>query len=126
MLPRSEIAREALADELGRRGAIVHEVPVYRTLPAVPGPEALAELKRGVDFITFTSASTARNFVTVLAHEKLSVPRLLKNAQVACIGPITAQTARELGLPVHIQAEIYTMDGLVQALEQHLAAPAER
>lgn len=123
LLPRAEIAREALADELGRRGAVVHEIPVYRTLPVAPDAAALAELARGVDIITFTSSSTVRNFAAVTAQQKLSLKPLVNDAVVACIGPITAQTARDLGLPVHVQAEVYTMDGLVQALERHLAAP---
>jgi uroporphyrinogen-III synthase len=126
LLPRAEIAREALADELGRRGALVHEVPVYRTLAAAPGPAALAELRRGVDVVTFTSASTVRSFAALLAEAKLSLDQALSGARVACIGPITAQAARDLGLPVHIQAEVYTMQGLVHALEQHLAEPATR
>jgi uroporphyrinogen III methyltransferase/synthase len=89
----------------------------------VPDPAALAALKQGVDILTFTSSSTVRNFVAVLAREKLSLARVLRGVQVACIGPITAQTARDLGLPVHVQAEVYTMDGLVDALERHPAAP---
>jgi uroporphyrinogen-III synthase len=125
LLPRAEIAREALADELGRRGALVHEVPVYRTLPTTPDPAGLAALRQGVDFITFTSASTARNFVAVLEKERFSVARMVNGAQVACIGPVTAQAARELGLPVHVQAQVYTLDGLVQALERHRAAEAK-
>lgn len=126
LLPRAELAREALADELGQRGAVVHEIPVYRTLAAVPDPTAMEALQRGVDFITFTSASTARNFVAVLAQSQLDPLRVIHGAQVACIGPITAQTVRALGLPVHLQAEVYTIDGLVAALEQHLITAHEK
>ena len=121
LLPRAELAREALADELGRRGAVVHEVPVYRTLPAVPDPAALAALRQGVDIITFTSASTVRNFVALLKQERLPLKRVVNGAIVAVIGPITAQAAREAGLPVHVQAAEYTIDGLVKALENHVA-----
>ncbi len=63
LLPRADIAREALALELRRRGAVVDEIAAYRTLPAKPDPIGLAELQRGVDVITFTSSSTVRNFV---------------------------------------------------------------
>jgi uroporphyrinogen III methyltransferase/synthase len=119
LLPRAEVAREALAEELGRRGAVVHEIPVYRTLPARPDGAALAELHQGLDVLTFASASAVHNFVVLLSQAGLSISRLLGRAQVACIGPITAQAARELGLPVHVQAQQYTLAGLVQALEQH-------
>jgi enoyl-CoA hydratase/carnithine racemase len=55
----------------------------------------------------------------------LELPQALGQALVACIGPITAETAREQGLPVHLVAEEYTVDGLVQALARALAANRE-
>jgi uroporphyrinogen-III synthase len=109
LLPRAELAREALADELGQRGAVVHEIAAYRTLPVTPDPDGLAELRRGVDIITFTSSSTVRNFVALVGTET-------QEALIACIGPITAQTARDLGLRVDVVAERYTIEGLVEAL----------
>ncbi len=137
LLPRADIAREALAEELGRRGAIVHEIAAYRTLPAAPDPQGLTELRRGVDAITFTSSSTVRNFVALLSgstkyidaanyrrmgHDGIPMPSL-NRAIIACIGPITAQTAREVGLPVDVMATEYTMDGLVAALVEYFSHP---
>lgn len=117
LLPRADIAREALAIELQQRGAIVDEIAAYHTLPAAPDPIGLAELQRGVDVITFTSSSTARNFVALVGQDSISPSTL-----IACIGPITANTARELGLRVDIMANEYTMSGLVAALVDHFAA----
>ncbi len=114
LLPRADLAREALAVELRQRGAIVDEITAYRTLPAQPDPAGLLELQRGVDVITFTSSSTVRNFVALVGQD--SIP---PSTIVACIGPITANTARELGLRVDVQATYYTMDGLVAALVDH-------
>ena len=116
LLPRADIAREALAVELQKRGAFVDEIAAYRTLPAQPDPDGLLELQRGVDVITFTSSSTVRNFVALVGQDSIP-PQTL----IACIGPITASTARELGLRVDIQATEYTMDGLVAALVKHFA-----
>jgi uroporphyrinogen-III synthase len=116
LLPRAEIARKALAGELRARGAEVEELAAYRTLAAPPDPEALAELRAGVDAITFTSSSTVRHFVELAGPDT-------GNAVIACIGPITAQTARELGLPVDVVAREYTLDGLVRALEAYFAGP---
>jgi uroporphyrinogen-III synthase len=137
LLPRADIAREALAVELGRRGAIVHETAAYRTLPAPPDPHGLAELRRGVDAITFTSSSTVRNFVLLIGAGRRSVeaaddgqigrpglPALsLGRAAMACLGPITAQTAREVGLPVDVVAKEYTVEGLVAALAEYFSRP---
>jgi len=114
LLPRAEIAREALAVELRRRGAIVDEVVTYRTVSPAPDPRALAELRQGVDAILFTSSSTVRNFVYLAGHI-MSTGRVV----IACIGPITAQTACDLGFTVNIVASEYTTDGLVQALVNH-------
>ena len=114
LLPRADIAREALALELQQRGAFVDEIAAYRTLPAQPDPNGLLELQRGVDVITFTSSSTVRNFVALV--ERDSIP---SHALIACIGPITANTAHELGLRVDVQATDYTMDGLVAAIFNH-------
>lgn len=139
LLPRAEIAREALSVELEQRGAIVREIAVYRTLPAAPDPQGLFELRRGVDAITFTSSSTVRNFVLLLSgstkyidaanyrrmgHDGIPMPSL-DRAIMACIGPITTQTARDVGLPVDVMArrEAYTMDGLVAALVEYFSHP---
>lgn len=120
LLPRADTAREALAVELARRGAIVHEVAAYRTLPATPDPQGLAELRRGVDALTFTSSSTVRNFAALAGQ----VTNALQDPAIACIGPITAQTVRELGWPVHVVAALYTTDGLVAALNDYFSQPS--
>jgi len=116
LLPRADIARETLALELEGRGAVVDEIAAYRTLPAAPDPTGLAELRHGVDAITFTSSSTVRNFVALMGRDGLS-----SNTVVACIGPITANTARELGFRVDVVATEYTMDGLVRALADYFS-----
>ncbi len=116
LLPRADIARETLALELRQRGAVVHEIAAYRTLPTIPDPRGLAELQRGVDAITFTSSSTVRNFI------ELTKDHSLPKSVIACIGPITAQTARQVGLSVDVIATEYTMDGLVAALAAHFSS----
>lgn len=131
LLPRAEAAREGLADELGRRGAVVHEIAVYRTLPAEPDLAGLAEMRRGVDAIIFTSGSTVRNFLTLLGQSggdegsPAARPWIQDGGGdwpvIACIGPVTADAARDHGLPVHVVPASYTTEGLVQALEQHFA-----
>jgi len=113
LLPRAEIARKALFEELERRGALPEEIAVYQTRPADLDPATLAELKKGVDIATFTSSSTVRSFFELMGDQARSV---LGGAVIACIGPITAETARSEGLTVDVVAPVYTMDGLVDAL----------
>lgn len=113
LLPRANIARPALAGELRRQGATVTEVVAYRTLPAEPSPEALLELEHGLDAIIFTSSSTVTGLLEILGSR---TQQLLENAVIACIGPVTAKTAREQNLQVSIIAQEYTSAGLVRAL----------
>lgn len=146
LLPRAAEARKILAVTLQQAGAVVDEIPAYVTLPVVAADEqsdaVLAQLRSGqLDVITFTSSSTVRNFMRWLA-DNLSESSdqgscrgralasrsnaLLKGEishshkpLIACIGPITAQTARESGLDVHIEADTFTIDGLVTAIVRY-------
>ena len=45
---------------------------------------------------------------------------MIKDVTIASIGPITADTARELGFKVDISAEEYTIPGLCEAILKHL------
>jgi uroporphyrinogen III methyltransferase/synthase len=125
LLPRADIAREALAVELRRMGAEVEEVAAYRTVPHPPDAQALAAaLAEHPDVITFTSSSTVRGFTAALAGVNLA--EALRGVAVACIGPITAQTAREAGLTPQIVAEEYTMPGLVRAIIAYFTSSERR
>jgi uroporphyrinogen-III synthase len=119
MLPRADIARKEIVAQLQQRGAYVRDVAVYRTIAAEPDQEALIRVRTGVDVVTFTSSSTVRHFHAMLGGAP-------EGALIACVGPVTAETARELGYPVSIVADEYTTDGLVHALEKHYAAHAAK
>jgi uroporphyrinogen III methyltransferase/synthase len=122
LLPRAAGARTILPDTLRARGAHVDEALAYR---AVPPPDAdvtglRAALAAGqLDAVTFTSSSTVRGFVDLLGGDE--VRRLVHGGRpaIACIGPVTAATAREVGLPVDVAPAAYTMPALVEALVDH-------
>ncbi len=121
LLPRAELAREALPRMLAERGARVDVVPAYRTAgPSDEDAIALRELvhHRRLDVLTFTSPSTVREVATALGEAAQDV----HGFTVACIGPVTADAARERGWPVHVTPAEYTARGLVQALRAHFAA----
>ena len=125
LIPRAETARGVLPDGLRRLGAIVDVVSVYRIEVARDhDPRVRRRLLAGrVDAVTFTSSSTVRNFVVLLRG---ATPRALERAVVACIGPVTAATAREHGLRVDVVAGTYTIPGLVASLRSALAGRPER
>jgi uroporphyrinogen-III synthase len=123
LIPRAQEARPVLVDGLQTRGALVDEIPVYRTLPARPNPEAIAELQAGVDAITFTSSSTVTGFINLVSPQVIDRLKT-SGCLVACIGPVTARTAVEKGLEVRVVAAEYTGRGLVQALDRYFQAAA--
>jgi uroporphyrinogen III methyltransferase/synthase len=103
LIARAAEARDLLPDALAARGAEVEVLPLYDTV-AEPVDAALAE----ADYVTFTSSSTVRFFT-----EGASLP---PGARVVSIGPVTSETARSLGLEVHVEAGQHDIDGLVEAL----------
>lgn len=116
LLPRALVAREILPRALEERGALVDLIPVYETV--VPNQSRVA-LDRILDeslpdLVTFTSSSTVRNFIE-LAGERHNLDRL----RCAVIGPITAEVAREAGLPIVCTAEKSTVPDLVAAIIEY-------
>lgn len=118
LLPRAEIARQALPEAIVKAGGTAHEISVYKTLPTQPDAEGLAALKTGVDVITLTSASSVENFVAITRQNKLDPLNLPNNPLFACIGPITEQAARDEGLVNLVAAKEYTTEGLIEAISK--------
>jgi len=106
LLPRAAVARDLVPVELARRGAVVDVVEAYRTV-APAGGFALPDKP---DWITFTSSSTVRNFAAMAGAESLA------GVKVASIGPVTSATARDLGIEVTVEASVFTVDGVVEAI----------
>ncbi len=115
LLARAEVARDVLPDGLRAMGWRVDVVDAYRTIPVEPS-DAERERITDADIVTFTSASTVDNWVAAFGVDTL--PKV-----VACIGPITADTARRAGLRVDVIADVHTIDGLVDALVERSAHP---
>jgi uroporphyrinogen III methyltransferase/synthase len=118
LVPRAAAGRDVLPDGLRAAGWEVDLVEAYRTVPAATTAHDVDRL-RHADAITFTSSSTVTNFLA-------SVGAGLVPAVVACIGPVTADTARAAGLSVTVVAAASTVDGLVEALVGAFEPVAER
>jgi uroporphyrinogen III methyltransferase/synthase len=121
LIPRAKVAREVLPERLREAGAEVDVPPAYESVPSNEGAESLASrLETGeVDCITFTASSTVENFVLAFGEERAR--ELAAGASVACIGPITADTARGYGLKVAVEAGEYTIPGLIEAVRELLS-----
>ncbi|MCE5333510.1 MAG: uroporphyrinogen-III C-methyltransferase [Desulfobacteraceae bacterium] len=119
LLPRAMVAREILPEKLQEWGAQVDVVPAYQTvLPEAEAP-GMAKLFRedAVDCLTFTSSSTVSNFFELLGKE--DILEHLNRTAVACIGPITADTAKKFGLKTSIMPSVYTIRGLIDSILTH-------
>lgn len=116
LVPRAAVGRDVLPELLERRGAQVQLLTVYETVMPAGAAAALAELfsAEGVDVITFTSSSTVQNFASAFPGRDLR--QVVRGARVACMGPVTANTAGELGLPADIVAREFTTRGLAAAI----------
>lgn len=118
LLVRARVARDVLPSELRRAGAAVDVVEAYET--HVP-KGAAAQLKKAFapsvkpHVVTFTSSSTASNFISLLGK---NASRMLEGVCLASIGPVTSATLTQLGFPPTIEAAEYTMEGLVKKISK--------
>lgn len=126
LLPMADIAHDTLPRAIREADGIAHVITAYRTLPAEPDSNGLAALREGLDYITFTSGSTARNFVDLVKGAGLDPFHLPGDPQIACIGPKTAHVAEELGFHVSVVAKTYTVAGLLQAITSHRRKPGAK
>ena len=122
LLPRADIGRDVLVDELRQAGADVTDVVAYRTTRAPADGAGDRDIYRmlldgQIDAVTFTSASTVRNFAQIHGLEQAA--DLLRGTVVAAIGPVTAEAAQQLGIETTVQPQRYTIPDLVDALVEH-------
>jgi uroporphyrinogen III methyltransferase / synthase len=125
LLPRADIGRDVIAEQLRAAGALVTDVVAYRTIledtQREGDPDIYGMLLEGrIDAVTFTSSSAVRNFVTVFGRDQAA--DLLKSTVVAAIGPVTADTAAQHGIQVTVQPTTYTVAGMVEAVAAHFNA----
>jgi uroporphyrinogen III methyltransferase / synthase len=119
LIPRAEVAREALPEILRDKGA--REVVVASTYRTVKPKGAQIERMRellasgAIDLVTFTSSSTVTNFCELLGISG-------KGIKAASIGPITAESAEERGFEVVVTPQKYTIEALAEAIRDHYAA----
>jgi len=120
LIPRAESAPDVFSN-LRDMGFDIEEVPAYRTVRGSGNTQLARELfrERKIHILTFTSSSTVANFVDMMAGDDLG--ELLDGVTVACIGPVTAKTARDMGIQVHVIASEYTVEGMVTSILEYIS-----
>jgi len=119
LLVRAKVARDVIPDELRQAGAQVDVAEAYQTIVPDDAKQRMQRIFAESplpDAITFTSSSTVKNFLSIVVGS--DIPSKLSKVKFASIGPVTSDTLREHGLPVHVEADEYTMEGLAQAIVQ--------
>ena len=84
-------------------------MPLYETVPEPLDQTHLEQAERA-DYVTFTSSSTVRFFLSAAGE------RLGSGARLISIGPVTSAALRERGLEPHVEAGRHDIEGLVEAL----------
>lgn len=121
LLPRAEVARQILPDELIKMGVDLDVVVVYKTMKPHKNIDKVKYLlqEKKVQVITFTSSSTVTNFVEMIGKDELS--KLIDGVVIANIGPITANTATKLGIKTDIMPKEYTIPALADAIVEYFS-----
>ncbi len=121
LLARAKVARDVLPTELRKTAAQVDVVEAYETKIPAAAKSKLQKLfaseENRPDVVTFTSSSTATNFLKLLDKKHKNV---LHEIWLASIGPVTSKTLRDAGFPPIIEAREYTMNGLVLAIVEQV------
>lgn len=121
LIPRAEIAREILPDELRRRGAVVDVVTVYRTVKSAGLTDLRSHLSHNqIDLVVFTSPSAVRYFGEELGDDL--VPSL-GSIPVAVIGPVAKEAVEGAGLKAVVQPDRATIQDLIQTIRAYFSNP---
>lgn len=120
LIPRAQVARNIIPDKLKEHGFDVHIAPVYKNVAvdSIDGHILNELVSKGVDYITFTSSSTATNFFKLV--EKHDIKNFIGRAKIASIGPITTKTIKDQGYEVSLEAKEFTTDGLVEVITKDI------
>lgn len=123
LLPRAAQAREILPDELQKMGAQVDVISAYETVMPARDTERVREMleKGEIDMVTFASSSTVNNFLEMFGTDAELLRTWMSSVAVACIGPITAETAREKGFPVTLSPSDFTIEALTHAIVDYFS-----
>ena len=122
LIPKGNLARNVIASELSAAGVSCQEWIVYETILPKESVVQLKDIieKEQVDIITFTSSSTVHHFMKVI--KEYALQDHIRDIPIACIGPITKNTAEQYGLHVKICPSIYTVNEMVNEMKHFISS----
>jgi uroporphyrinogen-III synthase len=116
LLARAEGASKEISRILKASGAEVIEAGVYGTRPQTR--KVSKEVLDSLTDITLTSPSTVEGLIRSVPAGQIRTRAIFLH----CIGPVTANRAKEKGFAVHSIAKMHTIDGLIESIveSQHI------
>lgn len=115
LILRAKNGSPVLPRELEKAGISFTDAPVYETWTDWRRQEELNRLAETVDYVVLASSSAVHAMKQML---KGSLP---DSVRVIAIGPVTAETAEKLGIPVNLEAREYTAAGIAAALLEDIS-----
>ena len=114
LIPRAKNARDFLVNKLSEK-CYIKEVITYESVIDNDKKNLALEVieDENIDYITFSSSSTVKNFITLIGEENLEK---LENKKIISIGPITSKTIEDFGLKVYKEAEVATIDSMIDSI----------
>jgi uroporphyrinogen-III synthase len=120
MIPKGNLARNFISEQLKSLGAVVDEVIVYETYFPPESKAVLTQkiVEHELDVIPFTSPSTVEHFMKVINENGLSdeLPTFI----FACIGPVAKKRAESYGLNVQIMPSVYTVEEMIKEIADYM------
>jgi uroporphyrinogen-III synthase len=116
LIPKGNLARELISTTLEKKGAHVDELVIYETFFPDSSRDALVKAltEKQLDIISFTSPSTVDHFMAVV--KEMNLLSTIDQCLIMCIGPVTLQRAKALGLRVDVMPNTYTIDHMLQTI----------
>ena len=117
LIPRAKNARDFLINKLSEK-CYIKEVITYESVIDKDKKDLALEVieDEEVDYITFASSSTVKNFITLIGEENI---KKLKNKNIISIGPITSKTIEDFGVEVYREAEVATIDSMIDTISNN-------
>ena len=118
LIPRAKNARDFIINKLSESCSVKEVITYESVIDYSKKDEALKIIQsEELDYITFASSSTVKNFITLIGKENLNK---LNDLKIISIGPITTKTIEEFGLKVYRESEEATIDSMIAAISQEL------
>ncbi|MBF0386383.1 MAG: uroporphyrinogen-III C-methyltransferase [Candidatus Omnitrophica bacterium] len=119
LLVHAEGSRPVLEQKLLSAGFTIDTVGIYKSLPVLKNHARIRMMlaRKQLDAVLLTSSSCVDSFADIFARRQLKAKT--KGVVIGLIGPISAATARQVGLPVTVESREFTVQGLTNALIDH-------